>query len=281
MPIIDIHIHIQPLEMFKPHAHELIKKGRPDYDDVVRYSSNPAEFLKFLDAAEIERAGLINYVSPEVIGFPPEVNDWIARYCSADPARLLAFGSVHPRHVADPAAEVDRLKRIGIRGLKVHPSHQLFAPNEYRRGLGPLGSIYERAQAVGLPVMIHTGTSIFPGARNVYAQPMLADDVGVDFPDLVVILAHGGRPLWMEEAFFLVRRHRNMYMDVSGIPPQKLLDYFPRLEEIADKVLWGTDWPGPGVPAIRGNIETFRALPLSAAARQKILYDNAARLFPL
>jgi uncharacterized protein len=281
MPIIDIHIHIQPLEMFKPQAHELIKKGRRDYDEVVKYTSSPAEFLKFLDAAEIERAGLINYVSPEVIGFPPEVNDWIARYCSQDPARLLAFGSVHPRYASDPAAEVDRLKRIGIRGLKVHPAHQLFAPNEYRGGLGPLRSMYERAQAVGLPVMIHTGTSIFPGARNLYAQPMLADDVGVDFPDLVVILAHGGRPLWMEEVFFLVRRHRNMYMDVSGIPPQKLLDYFPRLEEIADKVLWGTDWPGPGVPAIRGNIETFRALPLSAAARQKILYDNAARLFPL
>jgi uncharacterized protein len=281
MPIIDIHIHIQPLEMFKPEARELIKKGRHDYDDVLKYTSSPRDFLKFLDAAEIERAGLINYVSPDVIGFPPEVNDWIARYCSADPKRLLAFGSVHPKYVTDPAAEVDRLKRMGIRGLKVHPSHQLFAPNEYRNGLGPLGAMYERAQAVGLPVMIHTGTSIFPGARNLYAQPMLADDVGVDFRDLVVILAHGGRPLWMEEAFFLVRRHKNMYLDVSGIPPQKLLEYFPRLEEIADKVLWGTDWPGPGVPAIGGNIERFRALPISTATQQKILYDNAARLFPV
>jgi predicted TIM-barrel fold metal-dependent hydrolase len=129
--------------------------------------------------------------------------------------------------------------------------------------------------------MIHTGTSIFPGARNLHAQPMLADDIGVDFPSLVVILAHGGRPLWMDEAFFLVRRHRNMYMDISGIPPQKLLEYFPRLEEIADKVLWGTDWPGPGVPDVRGNIEKFLTLPLSEAARRKILYDNAARLFPV
>ena len=141
--------------------------------------------------------------------------------------------------------------------------------------------MYERAQALALPVMIHTGTSIFPGARNLYAQPMLADDVGVDFPDLVVILAHGGRPLWMEEAFFLVRRHKNMYMDISGIPPQKLMEYFPRIEEIAGKVLFGTDWPGPGVPGVRGNIEKFRALPISPAAQQQILYDNAARLFPV
>jgi hypothetical protein len=280
-PIIDIHIHIQPLHMFKPHALELIKRGRKDYADVERYSASPAEFLKFLDSLEIERAGLINYVSPDVIGFTPEVNDWISDYCMHAPKRLLAFGSVHPRHVADAGAEVDRLARIGIRGLKVHPSHQLYSPNEYRSGLGPLAAVYERAQANALPVMIHTGTSIFPGARNVHAQPMLADDVSVDYPNLVVILAHGGRPLWMNEAFFLVRRHRNMHMDISGIPPQKLMEYFPRLEEIADKVLWGTDWPGPGVPEIRGNLDRFRALPISDAAKQKILYDNAARLFPV
>lgn len=280
-PIIDIHIHIQPLHMFKPEALALIKRGRRDYADVERYSADSKAFLKFLDSLGIERAGLINYVSPDVIGFPPAVNDWIANYCTAAPDRLLAFGSVHPKYVVDTGAEVDRLAKLGIRGLKIHPSHQLYSPNAYRDGLGPLYAVYDRAQANGLPVMIHTGTSIFPGARNVHAQPMLADDVSIDFPNLVVILAHGGRPLWMDEAFFLVRRHRNMYMDISGIPPQKLLEYFPRLEDIADKVLFGTDWPGPGVPEIHGNIDKFRALPLSSAARQKILYDNAARLFPV
>jgi predicted TIM-barrel fold metal-dependent hydrolase len=281
MPIIDIHIHIQPLHMFKPHALELIKRGRKNFDFIEKVSSDPAAFLKFLDEVGIERAGLINYVSPEVIGFPPEVNDWIANYCKADPKRLLAFGSVHPRYVADAGAEVDRLARIGIRALKIHPSHQVFSPNAYRDGLGPLAAVYERAAANGLPVMIHTGTSIFPGARNVHAQPILADDVSVDFPDLVVILAHGGRPLWMNEAFFLVRRHKHMYMDVSGIPPQKLLEYFPRLEEIADKVLFGTDWPGPGVPDVRGNIDQFLALPISDASKHKILYANAAKLLPI
>jgi predicted TIM-barrel fold metal-dependent hydrolase len=279
--IIDIHIHIQPLDQFKPEALELIKRGRRDYDRVAEYSRDPAKFLEFLDEAGIERAGLINYVSPEVIGFTPEVNDWIAKYCSAAPDRLLAFGSVHPRYVKHAGNEVDRLAALGIRGLKVHPSHQLLPPNAYREGLGPQAAMYERAQANGMPVMIHTGTSIFPGARNLFAQPMLADDVGVDFPNLVVILAHGGRPLWMEEAFFLVRRHRNMYMDISGIPPQKLMEYFPRIEEIADKVLFGTDWPGPGVPGVKGNIEKFQALPITPATQQKILYGNAARLFPL
>jgi predicted TIM-barrel fold metal-dependent hydrolase len=269
-----------PLHMVKPVQLELMMRGRKDIAEIERFTADPKAFLTFLDRLGIERAGLINYVSPNIMGFTPDVNDWIARYCSIAPERLLAFGSVHPRTVTDAGAEVDRITKLGIRALKLHPSHQLISPNAYRSGDGPLASIYERAQANSLPVMIHTGTSIFPGARNVHAQPILCDDVCVDFPDLPVILAHGGRPLWMSEAFFLVRRHKNMHMDISGIPPQKLLEYFPRIAEIADKVLWGTDWPGPGVPEIKGNVEKFNALPLSDEVKRKILYDNAARLFP-
>ena len=279
-PIIDIHIHINPHDMVKPGALELIQRGRTDYADAIRFAASPAEFLKFLDQAGIERAGLINYVSPDVIGFSAEVNDWVARYCSADPRRLLAFGSVHPKYVLDAGAEVERLKKIGIRGLKVHPSHQLFAPNDYRHGLGPLRSMYERAETIGLPVMIHTGTSVFPGARNTYAQPILADDVGVDFPDLVVILAHGGRPLWMDTAFFLLRRHANIYLDISGIPPKTLLQYFPRLEEVAHKTLFGTDWPGPGVPDIAANLKDFRGLGLREETQTRILSGTALELWP-
>jgi hypothetical protein len=258
-----------------------MKHGRKDYAEVERYSANPEEFLGLLDRLGVERAGLINYVAPHVIGLTPEVNDWIAKYCSAAPKRLLAFGGVHPGTVADPGAEVDRMAKLGIRGIKLHPSHSVISPNDYIDGNRDLAAIYERAQANAMPVMIHTGTSIFPGARNLHAQPMLCDDVSIDYPNLVVILAHGGRPLWMNEAFFLVRRHKNMYMDISGIPPQKLLEYFPRVEDIADKVLWGTDWPGPGVPEIKGNIEKFNALPIRDDAKRKILYDNAARLFPV
>ncbi len=280
-PIIDIHVHIMPYHMMRPSALELIKRGRKNFAEIEGYSADPKAFLRLLDSLNVERAGLINYVAPAIIGLTPEVNDWVANYCKADPKRLLAFGGVLPGTVPDAGAEVDRMARLGIRAIKLHPSHSVISPNRYTSGDRDLAAIYERAQANGLAVMIHTGTSIFPGARNLHAQPMLCDDISVDYPNLVVILAHGGRPLWMNEAFFLVRRHKNMYMDISGIPPQKLLEYFPRIEDIADKVLWGTDWPGPGVPEIKGNVEKFNALPIADDAKRKILYDNAARLFPV
>ena len=278
-PIIDLHVHIMPHAMLKPDALELITRGRADFDQVERYSHNPKDFLRYLDTINVERAGLINYVAPEIIGFTPAVNDWVANYCKINPRRLIAFGGVHPRSVPDAGAEVDRITKLGIRAIKIHPSHQALSPNAYVSGNRELAAIYERAQANGLPVMIHTGTSIFPGARNVHAQPIFCDEVAVDYPDLVVILAHGGRPLWMNEAFFLVRRHKNMYMDISGIPPQKLMEYFPRIEDIADKVLWGTDWPSPGVNEMKINIEKFQALPIREEVKRKILYDNAAQLF--
>jgi uncharacterized protein len=108
---------------------------------------------------------------------------------------------------------------------------------------------------------------------------MDVDDVAIDFPKLTILLAHGGRPLWMEAAFFVVRRHPNVFLELSGIPPAKLLEYFPRLEEIAGKCVWGTDWPSPGVASMRRNVDQFLALPLSEASQRHILYDNAERLF--
>src|SRR6266581_1658833 len=210
----------------------------------------------------------------------PEVLEVMWRDKSADRERLLHYGGVHARFTKDPAGDVDRLLDLGIRLLKVHPPHQGFPANAYTNGLEALGKIYRRCEERGLPVMIHTGTSIFPGARSKYGNPIELDDVAIDFPDLRIVMAHGGRPLYMEEAFFVLRRHRQMWLDVSGIPPGRLLEYFPRLAEVADRVLWGTDWPSPGVKDMRLNIDRFLELPLNDSHKKAILETNALALFP-
>ena len=72
--ITDCHIHIQPIEMFKPQALELMKKQRANFDQIAEFCRSPQAFLQYLDAAGVERAVLINYVAPEVIGFTSGVN---------------------------------------------------------------------------------------------------------------------------------------------------------------------------------------------------------------
>lgn len=280
LPVIDLHVHIAPYHMLRPEARRTFLTGKENREEIEAYSADAPALLRLMDAEGIERIGIMNYISPDVIGPGPEVNEWALDFASADPKRLLAFGSVHPRYTADPGGDVGRLVERGARALKIHPPHQEFAANAYMNGLDPLAKIYLAAEEAALPVTIHTGTSVFPGARSRLGNPMDVDDVAIDFPDLTILLAHGGRPLWMNEAFFIVRRHPNVYLELSGIPPARLLEWFPRLEDIADRVVWGTDWPSPGVASMRGNVQQFLALPLSDEAKRKILYDNAAKLFP-
>jgi uncharacterized protein len=279
--ITDCHVHIEPYEMFRPEALALMKAKRPNFAEIEAYARSASAFLKYLDRCGVERAALINYVAPEVMGFTSAVNQFVADYVKEDPRRLIACGSLHPRHTVNILADVEEILRLGIRMIKIHPPHQLLYPNDYLRGVKELEIIYRAAEANGIPVMVHTGTSVFPGARNKFGDPIYVDDVAVDFPKLKILLAHGGRPLWMDTAFFLIRRHPNVYLDMSGIPPKKLLQYFPRLSEIVHKTLFGTDWPGPGVPDIKQNIEEFRKLPIPEEMRDQILSRTAASIWPV
>jgi predicted TIM-barrel fold metal-dependent hydrolase len=276
--VTDAHIHVQPWWEMRPEMLEAMTKGRPDMDELQKIMKSPEQLLRRLDADGIERAVLVNYPS-ELMGFGHRINDYVADYCGAAPERLIAMGGVHPRLAQDAAAEVRRAAERGVRALKIHPPHMGVAPNAYLDGLDSLRAIYEEAQRLRLPVMIHTGTSIFPGARSRLGEPIAVDDVAVDFPELRIVIAHGGRPLWMEQAFFLVRRFENVFMDVSGIPPKAVLKYFPRLSEIADKVLYGSDWPSQGVKGMAANVADFRALDLPAETLAKILDGNSRKLF--
>jgi len=277
--VTDSHIHVQPWWELKAEVLDVMTRGREDVAELQAIMKSPERLLRRLDADGIARAVLVNYPSPDLMGFTARVNEYVAEYCKAAPDRLIPMGGVHPRFAQDAAAEVRRAAELGVRALKVHPPHMAVAPNAYLHGLEALRAIYEEAQRLRLPVMIHTGTSVFPGARSRTGEPMAVDDVAVDFPDLTIILAHGGRPLWMDQAFFLVRRFPNVYMDVSSIPPKAILRHFPRLAEVAGKVLYGSDWPAPGVRSMGDNLRDFRALDLPPDALEKMLETNARAVF--
>src|SRR5437867_6467916 len=192
--ITDVHIHIQPWRELKPQVLEVLWHGKEaERDRLIQLMEDPRALLEVMDGAGVWRAGLVNYPSPDVMGFTDATNTFAATYARANPERLLPYGGVHPRFTRDPRGDVDRLIDLGIRLLKIHPPHQGFPANAYTAGLDALGAIYRRCEERGLPVMAHTGTSIFPGARSKFGNPMELDDVAIDFPDLPLVMAHGGR----------------------------------------------------------------------------------------
>lgn len=279
--VTDLHIHVQPWDQLRPDVAAAMRKGKEDHwERLLTLMADPSALLQLMDESGIWRVGLVNYPSPDVMGFDDTTNAFATRYASTDPERLIPYGGVHPRFTTDPEGQVEELLQLGTRILKIHPPHQVYPANAYTMGMESLARIYRRCEERGLPVTIHTGTSIFPGARCKYGRPMELDDVALDFPDLTIIMAHGGRPLWMDEAFFILRRHRNIYLEISGIPPKKLLAYFPRIAEIGDRVVWGTDWPSPGVRDLRENLEQFLGLPLPTELKDRITRHTPLQLVP-
>ena len=279
--VTDVHIHIQPWRQLKPAVMETMRRGKEDkFDFLMALMDDPKLLLRIMDEEGIHRVGMVNYPSPDLMGFTNDTNDFAARYAEAAPDRLIPYGGVHPRFSKDPTGEVKRLIELGVRMMKIHPNHQCFPANAYTEGLEALSALYKACEDHGLPVMIHTGTSIFPGARSKWGNPMEMDDIAIDFPDLPLVMAHGGRPLYMAEAFFILRRHRRIWLDLSGIPPKNLLTYFPRIAELESQLLWGTDWPSPGVESMRRNVDDFLALPLPEGLKRAALETNPERLLP-
>ncbi len=274
MPVIDFHIHTYdyPIQGPPEFIEFMNRELRGSFDDFVRARCNAANYLKVLDEAGIDYAVILAELAPVTSAIAS--NEGVSRLC-AGTSRLLPFASINPFLTDHLDRELERLiVKEHFRGVKLYPTYQFFYPNDAR-----IYPLYAKAQELGIPVLLHTGSSVFPASRIKYGDPLYLDDVAVDFPELNIVLAHSGRPFWYDRAFALARFRPHIYMELSGLPPSRLMRYFPELERVGDKVIFGSDWPS--VPTLKENVAAIRALPISEEVKTKILGGNAARILKL
>jgi len=220
-------------------------------------------------------------VDERLTGRPAVPNDDVLAAAAAHPDVFVPFASVDPMRGPWALAEAQRLIASGARGFKLHPPLQQFEPNDPRAY-----PFYEVIEAARLPVLFHTGHSGIGtgmrgggGVRLKYGNPMLIDDVAVDFPDLPIVMAHPSFP-WQDEAISVCLHKPQVYIDLSGWSPK----YFsPSLVRYADtqlreKVLFGSDYP---MIAPDRWLSDFASLPIRDEVRPLILKENAARLLGL
>jgi predicted TIM-barrel fold metal-dependent hydrolase len=146
--------------------------------------------------------------------------------------------------------------------------------------------LYEVINHYKLPAIFHTGHSGMGtgmrgggGIRLKYGQPILVDDVAVDFPDIKIILAHPSWP-WTDESLSMALHKENVFIDLSGWSPK----YFPPQVityangQLRKKMLFGSDFP-----LIKP--DKWMAAAAQAGFREEvmpgILKDNAARVLGL
>ena len=209
-------------------------------------------------------------------------NEEIAELAHKHSDVAIPFASINPHRGAEGVAQARRLiKDYNVRGFKFHPSTQEFFPND--RMAYPL---YEAIAEAKLPALFHTGqTGVGAGTRGgggiriKYSNPLLLDDVAVDFPDMPIVLAHPSFP-WQEEALSVATHKPQVYIDLSGWSPK----YFPPIlvqyanSLLKDKILFGSDYP---VMSPERWMADFDKLAIKPEVRPLILKENAAKLLQL
>lgn len=272
MRILDFHIHVGTRFNWTPWVIDYFKQHNPAYYDRFVDAITPEGVLEYLDSQGVETAVMLSEYAPACTGTVP--NEFTSDFCR-NSDRLIPFGSVCLYEGAAPAEQAESaIRELGVRGFKMLPTYAHFTPNDPH-----LFPFYEVLRDAGIPVQFHTGTSIFRGSLVKYGDPLLLDDVADAFPTLQIVLDHGGRPFWYDRAAWMLLRHSNISIGITGIPAKQLLTHFPKLESFADRFIFGSDWPGTG--DIRPLIEKVAALPLSPGALEAIFWNNGARLLGL
>ena len=279
MRAIDMHVHIP---------------RHPDLPDMVVEESlrnyfrlnDPPELAEELYTrySEWDILGVVFSVDAETVtGDRPDTNDYVAELVNAHPEQFIGFATVDPWKEDRAVAELERaVTQLGLKGLKLHPIHQAFFPDDTR-----FYPLYEKCVELGIPVLFHSGFAAagigMPGGGGMklkYAAPIPhIDDIAADFPGLTVIMAHPAWP-WVEEQIAVALHKPNVYIDLSGwapryIPQQLIHEANTRLQ---DKVLFGSDFPY--LPPDRW-LSGFDQLEVRDEVRPKILLENAKRVLGL
>jgi uncharacterized protein len=290
--IVDVHTHAPryrtaPAETMS----ELSGLWRPD--QVASTAHTWDDYVKGMEP--VDRAIVFNIASDPREDIPedgqliyptPQVNDDTAAIANAFPEKLIGFLTVHP-HDPNVLDEIDRcVGDLGLQGIKLGPNYQHVDPLS-----AEAFRVFRRAEELGLPILLHQGTSPVQFAELDYAHPRHIDKVAIAFPKLRMILAHMGHP-WQIDCLVVIRKHPHVYADISAnfYRPWSCYNAFRHATEwnVLHKLLFGSDFPiaSPqetmdSLQHVNDVIEGTKLPPVPQDELDKILHRDSLALLGL
>jgi predicted TIM-barrel fold metal-dependent hydrolase len=236
-------------------------------------------FFLQMDAAGIERAVLLPIACARARQDAVSSNEQVAELCGMS-QRFIGFASVDPLEAGAAHTLEAAVQKLGLRGLKLDPALQDFDPRDPR-----VFAVYEAANSLGLPVLLHTGMSWAPETPLERGHPLQHEPTIRHFPKLNFVLAHWGWP-WVWEATALALKYPNVFLDTSCLyydSPKEFYQFvFSRQipttlieRSLRNQVVFGSNYPRV---EIKNMVHALRSLALTEGCLKKILHDNALRL---
>lgn len=163
--------------------------------------------------------------------------------------------------IKDLCKELDALFSTGMfkggigEGFPINPRPK--KPYTWEERFEEICQMVEVARKHKVPVSYHTGMptgymgalhhGILGRPRTDWGEPLFAHDIAATFPDVPIIMHHGGMEawwseMWMDRTFQVAGSHPNVYLQ-TGHYWAELYDKPLRDPNIgAEKLIWGTDW---------------------------------------
>lgn len=257
--IIDFHAHIYPEKI----AEKATAAISTFYEDApMAWHGHTEELLK--SGREIGVTKYIVHSTATKAAQVESINNFIIGECAKYP-EFVGFGTMHYEY-ENCAAELDRIRAAGLRGIKFHPDFQKFQAD-----MPEMDPIYDEIAKHRLPVLFHAGDY-----RYDYSGPARIAHVKEKHPDLIVIAAHfGGYTEWDESINHLVGK--DVYFDTSSsfwkLPADKARMMIEK--HGYEKFLFGSDFP---MWDHAGELKRLKALQLPAEWEQAILFGNGDKL---
>jgi len=254
------------------------KKGRRamfKFYEVLQTKISIDDYITQMEKYGIDKAVIVSYNLTTAYGVCIVTNDNVADFVKKYPEKFIGFACIDiPAHDAMDQLEY-AITSLDLKGVKLVPPAQKFdiSDNKY-------DPLWKKMIDLNIPLWTHTAHLVsIIGAITKYGHPILADALASKHQDLTIIMGHMGIP-WFWDAWGVVVRHPNVYIDISAYP--ELYPWFP-FEAFSkfnaeDKVLFASDHPLKHWNEV---IPAFKEVPISDGFRRKILGENAKKLLEL
>lgn len=214
--------------------------------------------------------------------FPEEdahrLNEHVLELQMKYPDTFLGFATVDTSRIRSALSELRWSYDLGLRGLSLQPCFLEMEPVDRR-----LYPLYAEAEALGIPLALHTGINYSRRHSLNYDNPLYLDTIACDFPDLAIIACHGAWP-WIPHIVAIARKHPTVYIELGGLAPKylavpgsgwEMLFHFGQ-NVLREQVLFGTDWP---IMSFSRAIDEMQHLPISEQVKAAWMHDNGSRLW--
>jgi predicted TIM-barrel fold metal-dependent hydrolase len=279
--IVDVHTHT-PTHVDVVPDDELVLTGKFNNLAPIKMTNTYADYAAGVAAVDVSIVFNIQGRTSETDEQPPDrsidvieaSNRATADFVASDPGRRIGFMSINPRWDGY-IDEFDACLELGLKGIKLGPNYQQFDPLSTEAK-----ALYRRAEARGVPILFHQGTSPVRFAPIKYAYPLLMDEIAMQFPELRIVMAHMGHP-WVRETVVTIRKHPNLYADISALVVRPMMRYealtFASEWGVLDKLLFASDFP---VVTSGQTMDLLRSVndPIAGTAMPKVSMEAVEKI---